>query len=298
MIVGAEGALGTVLKEIVESETGWSVTCVSRTRVYRGELEQQFDSSSRASWRTLFDSSAWRPDVVVNAAAMTNVDACETNRTDAWRANVSLVENIAAECKRHGTKMIQLSSDYVFDGAAGPYSEGAMPNPINYYGKTKLAAENACIGSEINHAILRTMWLYGENRRGRPSFVTWLVDQLATERPTRIVTDEIGNPTFLDDVAYGIIKVVERDLTGTVNIAGPDLMSRFDFAKSVATVYDLDPELLIPVASAELERTAKRPLRSGLISLRAQTSLGLRLTSVRDGLGTCRIMEQRVVRQA
>lgn len=296
MVVGAQGGLGGVLRELIETETGWQIIEVSRDSIRSGDATQPFDTANRSAWRTLFESDEWRPDVVVNTAAMTNVDACEVNRTEAWRNNVTLVEHLVAECKRHGKKLIQVSTDYVFDGVNGPYTEHATPNPVNYYGKTKLASENACVGGEINHAIIRTMWLYGEHRRGRPSFVTWLADALATGASPRVVTDEVGNPTFIDDVAYGIIKVIERDLTGVLNIAGPDLISRWDFALAVAAVYELDPATIVPVSSADLGRTAKRPLRSGLITLRAQTMLGLRLTGVRDGLGTCRIIEQRILR--
>ncbi len=298
MVVGAEGGLGTVVREIAANETDWSVIEITRDRARRIAEETAFDSGSRSAWRALFEAPEWRPDVVINAAAITNVDWCETNRTEAWRNNVTLVENIVGECKRHGSRLIQISSDYVFDGNAGPYTEAATPNPLNYYGKTKLAAENACIGGELNMAIVRTMWLYGEHRRGKPSFVTWLLDTLMAGTPARVVTDEIGNPTYLDDLAYAIIKIIDREGTGILNIAGPNLMSRWDFAQAVVRTFDLNPELLIPVTSGELQRVAKRPISSGLISLRAQTLFGLRLTSVADGLSTCRIMEHRAIRQA
>ncbi|HVZ40202.1 MAG TPA: SDR family oxidoreductase [Candidatus Kapabacteria bacterium] len=296
MLVGADGGLGSVVRDIVGNETDWALIQVGRRTVHREGVEEEFDSASRAAWRSLFDSPDWRPTVVVNAAAMTNVDACETARPEAWRSNVTLVENIAAECKRHACKLIQISSDYIFDGAAGPYGEHATPNPINYYGKTKLAAENACIGAEINHAIIRTMWLYGEGRRGKPSFVSWLVDTLSARKTASVVTDEIGNPTLYDDVAYGIIKIIERDYSGTLNIAGPDLVSRWEFAQTVARIYNLDAGLLNPVQSGDLKRAARRPLRSGLISFHVQTLLGLRLTSLADGLGTCRVIELRMAR--
>jgi dTDP-4-dehydrorhamnose reductase len=296
MIVGADGGLGGDLREIVANETDWSLIEVTRDRVRAGGIERAFDSGSRAEWRALFDSDLWRPDVVVNTAAMTNVDACETRKIDAWKNNVTLVEHIVGECKRHDRKLVQLSTDYIFDGTGGPYSESSTPRPTNYYGKTKLAAENACIGGEINVAIVRTMWLYGEQRKGKTSFVTWLVDTLSSGGTARVVTDEIGNPTFQNDVAYGILRVIEKDYQGVVNIAGPELISRWKFAETIAEVHELDPGRLIPIASSDLQRLAKRPLDSGLISLRAQTILGLRLTTTKDGLEICKILEQRTAR--
>lgn len=296
MIVGADGSLGGDLRDIIAGETNWSIIEVTRTEARRQGMERPFNSSDRGEWHVLFEDEGWRPDVVVNTAAMTNVDECERNKEEAWKSNVTLVENLAAECKRHGRKLIQVSSDYIFDGISGPYTEIAVPKPINYYGKTKLAAENACIKSGINHAIIRTMWLYGEPRKGRSSFVTWMVNALSSREKPRVVTDEMGNPTFQVDVAYGIIKIIERDLQGVLNIAGPELMSRWDFAQEVAAAYDLDPNLPIPILSSDLDRPAKRPLKSGLISLRAATILGLRLTKVRDGLEICRVMEHRMAR--
>lgn len=297
LIVGAEGSLGERLKCIAEKETNWSVAGATRRRIFSRDDQLSFDSASRTDWRALFDSPEWRPDVIVNAAAMTNVDACETNRTEAWASNVTLVETIAAECKRHGTRLVQISSDYIFDGHDGPYLESSVPNPINYYGKTKLAAENACIKLGVACAIIRTMWLYGDGTGGRPSFVQWMVDAHLAGDKVRVVTDEVGNPTFQDDVAFGIIKAVDRDLRGVVNIAGPDLMSRWEFALAIAAVYGLDVTNLVPVVSADLGRVARRPLRSGLVSLRAQTALGLRLTRVMDGLEITRILEQRMARE-
>jgi dTDP-4-dehydrorhamnose reductase len=296
MIVGADGGLGGDLREIVANETDWSLVEVTRERVRSGAIERPFDSGSRAEWRALFDSDLWRPDVVVNAAAMTNVDACETRKVDAWKNNVTLVEHLVGECKRHERKLVQLSTDYVFDGTAGPYTESSTPRPANYYGKTKLAAENACVGGEINVAIVRTMWLYGEQRKGKTSFVTWLADTLGSGGSARVVTDEIGNPTFQNDVAYGILRLIEKDAQGIINIAGPELMSRWKFAETIAEVYELDASRLVPITSADLQRQAKRPLSSGLISLRAQTVLGLRLTKASDGLEVCKILEQRTAR--
>lgn len=297
MIVGAEGSLGEKLRSIVEKETSWSVSRITRRAAYKEGTIHPFDSSNRPEWHTLLEQEEWRPDVIVNVAAMTQVDACETRRTEAWASNVTLVETLVTECRRYGLRLVHLSSDYIFDGQDGPYQESAAPNPINYYGKTKLAAENACIKQGIDCAIIRTMWLYGEVSGGRPSFVQWLVDALTVDDRVRVVTDEIGNPTLLDDVAYGIIKVIEKNFRGVMNIAGPELMSRWEFALAVANVFGLDISPLIPVTSADLQRPARRPLNSGLISLKAQTSLGLRLTPVSNGLEITRILEQRMARE-
>lgn len=297
MIVGAEGSLGEKLQSIVRKETSWTLICVTRRKVCCNHVELPFESGNKAAWKALLEQEEWRPDVIVNVAAMTNVDACETMRADAWNSNVALVEVLAGECKTHGLKLVQVSSDYIFDGAEGPYLETSTANPINYYGKTKLAAENACIKLGIDYTIIRTMWLYGDAGGGRPSFVQWLVDALISRDTVRVVTDEFGNPTLLDDVAYGIIRAIDKNLRGIINISGPDLISRWDFAVAIAAAYGLSAAELIPVSSADLQRPARRPLRSGLISLKAQTSLGLRLTPLKDGLEITKILEQRMARE-
>jgi dTDP-4-dehydrorhamnose reductase len=203
------------------------------------------------------------------------------------------VENVADVCRRLNIPLIQISTDYVFDGTHGPYTETDTPNPINYYGRTKLAAENVCHRTPIAHAIIRTMWLYGDSEGGRSTFVDWTLKMLAGDNDFGVVTDEIGNPTITDDLAYAIIKILELKKRGTYHVAGPDLQSRWEFAEEIAEVFGYGDREIKPMTTHDLKRNAKRPLVSGLITLKAQTALGIQPTSTISGLTLLRTIMQR-----
>ncbi|MDB5034246.1 MAG: dTDP-4-dehydrorhamnose reductase [Chlorobi bacterium] len=297
-IVGAQGALGRKTTELISKETGWELVQLTRTTLDIDGHQSGFDSKHPTSWKALFESESLKPDVVINTAAFTNVDRCERERHEAWESNARLVEMIAKQCKRHDRHLVQISTDYIFDGKNGPYLEGAPPCPINYYGKTKLAAENICTGSGVHHTIIRTMWLYGDDGGTKPSFVSWVNGALSRGETIRVVNDEYGNPTLLEDLAYGIIKAVEREYLGIVNIAGPELMSRYEWACHVARVNDLDAAAIEMITDEELHRPARRPLRSGLVSLKAQAVMGLRLTPLNEGLQRIRIREARTAAES
>jgi len=293
MIVGGAGQLGQKLIEVFKRETDWEITSVIRNGIADNRGGEAFDTSSRQAWKRIILHERWRPNVIVNAAAMTDVDKCEVQREEAWRTNVQLVEHLTGMARTIDARFVQLSSDYVFDGMNGPYTETARPNPINYYGKTKLAAENICMRSGVEAAIVRTMWLFGYADNGKQNFVTWLVKQLLTTGIARVVDDEIGNPTLTDDLAYAIVSIIERDLRGIVNLAGPQVMSRFDFARQIAEEYNLDPERVTSIPSAALERAAKRPLQSGLLTFKAQSLMEIKLRSVRESLNIYRTQQKR-----
>lgn len=293
MIVGGAGQLGQKLIEVFKRETDWDIASVIRNGIADKRGAEAFDTSSRQAWKRIVLEERWRPNIIVNTAAMTDVDQCENRREEAWRTNVQLVEHLTSMARTIDARFVQISSDYVFDGTSGPYTESARPNPINYYGKTKLAAENICMRSGAESVILRTMWLYGYADNGKQNFVTWMVNQLMTTGSARIVDDEIGNPTLTDDLAYAIVAVIEKDIRGVVNLAGPEVMSRLDFARKIAVEYNLDPERLTPIASMELNRSAKRPLQSGLLTFKAQSLLDIKLRTVKESLNVYRTQQKR-----
>lgn len=227
---------------------------------------------------------AARPDCIINAAAYTNVDGAETERELCWNINVTGVENLVHAARKVKSKIVHISTDYIFDGKNGPYDEEAVPNPQGYYGRSKLAGENALRISDVPYAIARTMVLYGHEMSGRNNFVTWLIGELESSRPVRIVTDQLGNTTLADELAAGCWAIVEKEFTGIVNIAGREIIDRFSFARLVAEVFELDGTLINPVTTAELNQAAPRPLNSGLIVDKALQVLGIDLSDARGGL--------------
>ena len=178
---------------------------------------------------------------------------------------------------------MHLSTDYVFDGENGPYAETDTPAPINYYGKSKLAGENAIVTAGIDHAILRTNVVYGPPS-ARPDFVQWVIKALDAEKPITVVTDQFSNPTYVEDLAMAIIRVIERRKIGVYHVAGSDYLSRYEFARRIATFFRTNPDLIKPITTDELGQAAKRPLRAGLVTLKAETSLGLRFRGIESGL--------------
>ena len=214
------------------------------------------------------------PDVIINAAGYTNVDKSEIEREQAWKVNVKAVEYIAEAARVIDAHLIHISSDYIFNGKNGPYSENAIPNPIGYYGRTKLASENALKISGTIYTILRTNVLYGTAPDSRPDFVKWVVESLRKEENIRIVTDQINNPTFIDDLVQAISKIIEFGKTGIYNIGGREFLSRLEFTNIIADHFQLDKSLIKPITTAELNQRARRPLKSGLITLKAETELG------------------------
>ena len=214
------------------------------------------------------------PDYIVNAAAFTNVDKSETEREQAWKVNVKAVEYIAEAARVIDAHLIHISSDYIFNGKNGPYSENTVPNPIGYYGRTKLASENALKISGAIYTILRTNVLYGTAPDSRPDFVKWVVESLRNKKNIRVVIDQINNPTFIDDLVQAISKIIEFGRTGIYHIGGREFLSRFEFTNIIADYFHLDKSLVTPITTEELNQRARRPLKSGLITLKAETELG------------------------
>ena len=243
---------------------------------------RSIDLTRRQEVRKVVDE--FEPDVIVHTAAVTDVDLCEKERGLAWQVNVGAVENLSYAAKLTGAKIIHLSTDYVFDGKSGPYNELDRPNPISYYGRTKLASENLLLTSGVQNAIIRTMVLYGLGLNVKSNFALWLYNNLKDGKPLRVVDDQFGNPTLADDLAYAILKIIELERTGVYHIAGSDMISRYDFALILARVFNFNKKLITPVKSSTFIQPAPRPLKSGLIILKAQTELDVKMSGVEHGL--------------
>ncbi|MFZ0454453.1 MAG: dTDP-4-dehydrorhamnose reductase [Ignavibacteriaceae bacterium] len=223
------------------------------------------------------------PDFIINAAAFTNVDFSEIEREMAWKVNVKGVEYLAETARVLDSHLIHISSDYIFDGTGGPYAENAKPNPLGYYGRTKLASENALKISGSVHTILRTNVLFGI-ADSRPDFVRWVINSLKNKKQIKIVTDQFNNPTFIDDMVQAISKVIDFKKDGIYHIGGRDFLSRFEFTEKIADFFDLDKSLISAIKTEELNQKARRPLKSGLITLKAETELGFKPHTITESL--------------
>ena len=223
------------------------------------------------------------PDFIVNTAAFTNVDLSEKEKETAWKINVKGVEYLAEAARVIDAHIIHISSDYIFDGTNGPYSENDKPNPLGYYGRTKLASENALRISGTMHTILRTNVLYGI-ADSRPDFVRWVVKSVRDEKQINIVTDQINNPTFTDDLVQAINKIIEFRKQGIYHIGGREFLNRFEFCEIIAEIFSLNKNLIKPILTEHLKQQAKRPLKSGLLTLKSETELGYKAHTIGEAL--------------
>lgn len=286
LVIGSNGLLGQKLCEIIVRGSAYNLTISSiEEKPLRQVVGAQYmpcDITNKKEVKAVV--AAARPDVIINAAAMTEVDACETEREKCWKVNVEGVENLIEAARRNDTKIIHVSTDYVFDGKSGPYVEDDRPNPLSYYGKSKLASENALRTSGLPFLIARTMVLYGFAPGVKPNFALWLIDNLERKKSVTIVDDQYGNPTLVDDLAYGLIQGFEMERTGMYHIAGRDIVNRHEFALKLARVFNFDAALITPIKTSSLKQPAPRPLKSGLVTLKAEVELGYKPSTVEQGL--------------
>jgi dTDP-4-dehydrorhamnose reductase len=225
-----------------------------------------------------------KPDVVIHTASETNVDKCETERERAWKINVEGTRNIAAACAETEAKLICISTDYVFDGEKGLYLEEDAPNPIDFYGLTKLEGERQATKRVKNCAILRTSVLYGSHP-WKQDFVTWVVTKLKQGQEITVVDDHFNSPTLAENLAETALEIAALDLQGIFHTSGCERISRYDFARKAAEAFKLDSSLIKPIKMNELKAwIAKRPRDSSLSTKKIQQQLKTRPLSINEGL--------------
>tara|TARA_X000000950_G_scaffold284227_1_gene386858 strand:- start:715 stop:1572 length:858 start_codon:yes stop_codon:yes gene_type:complete len=203
------------------------------------------------------------PDIIINLAALTNVDFCEKNLDLAREINTNGVRNI---CDAFKGKIVQLSTDYVFDGKNGPYLEEDEVFPLSVYGKTKLEAEKIVMSHNSDNLIIRGNVLYDNCIGSRASFLNWVVQSLREKTPINVVDDQINNPTWAKSMAKIIGLCVEKEISGIYHWGDAEFVSRYKFAKMIAKHYNLETKLINPKSTKEIGQVAPRPLKSGLLS--------------------------------
>ncbi len=293
LLTGANGLVGQAVARRLGRWPGADLLATGRAARFQGAAlaggYAPLDVTDAAAVERAFQDFA--PGVVVHCAGTSQVEACEADRAACWALNVDATAGLAATCRRHGARLVLLSTDFVFSGAAGPYGETDRPDPTGTYGRTKLAAENALVASRLPaHAVVRTTLVYGapDGPAVRSDFVRWLAGELAAGRPVRVAVDQLRTPTFDDDLADGVARVVLSGKTGLFHVAGRELASPLDVARTVAGVFGLDAGLITPATTAALHPGAPRPLRGGLLILRAESELGYRPRPLAEALARVR----------
>jgi dTDP-4-dehydrorhamnose reductase len=267
LVTGSNGRLGTKLIEQLLARPEAEPLGASRGPCANGYLGTfpfwQLDIADAAAVERVIGEA--RPDAVIHAAAKTDVDGCERERDQARAENVDGAANVARACAARDIHLVHVSTEYVFDGTAGPYGEDDTPNPLGWYAATKYQGELAVQAATVAATIARTTVIYGYARHRRPDFVLWLIGQLRAGERVRVVHDQIGSPTLADNLAQMLLALADARATGVYNTVGATIVGRYDFARLAAEAFGLDPDLIEPISTATLKQAAPRPLEAGLL---------------------------------
>ena len=279
LVTGASGLLGS---RIVKAAKGNYEVIPSHNTKRLHPNSLKLDITRRKETFSLFKNI--KPDLTIHTAAETNVDKCETRREVAWKTNVKGTRNVAKACSEISAKIVYISTDYVFKGEKGLYTEEDKPSPINYYGITKLEGENQVRKLCKNYVILRTSVLYGWHS-WKQNFATWVIESLKQKKKISIVQDHFNTPTLADNLAEIIVETVKRNLQGLYHASGNQRISRYEFAQQIAEAFDLNQSLIKPIKTNSMTSwTAKRPKDSSLDTNKIKKLLDIKPLDINEGL--------------
>jgi dTDP-4-dehydrorhamnose reductase len=286
LITGANGFLGYYLTEQL-LQKGHTVIATGKGNCRLPFTSAQFmyavmDFTDPYAVHDVFEK--YKPEIVVHAGAMSKPDDCETNQWQAFLVNVegtiTMLTN-AEECKSF---FVFISTDFVFDGEQGMYKEEDKLDPVNYYGRTKVEAEEAVTEYAHGWAIVRTVLLYGKPATGRTNILTIVKEKLEKGEEYKVVDDQVRTPTYIGDLAAGIIAIIEKKAKGVYHLAGKDSMTPYQMAIKAANYLGLNDSLIKRVTAADFSQPAKRPPKTGFIIEKAKVELGYDPISFKEGL--------------
>lgn len=287
LVTGSNGLLGQKITEKILNEGGVNLIATSkgenRYPIKEGYVYADMDILNPDNVREVIKS--YMPDAIIHTAAMTNVDTCEDQKELAYQLNVAAVATLIQICEELDIQLVHLSTDFIFDGENGPYTEEAAPNPLSYYGETKLMAEDLIKKSKSNWVILRTIIVYGiVSDMSRSNIVLWAKGALEKGQPLNIVNDQWRMPTLAEDLADICFLAIEHDSQGIYNASGKDMMSISELVAKVADFWHLDKGLINEISAETLNQTAKRPKKTGFILDKSMTELNYQPHSFEEGL--------------
>ena len=287
IVTGSNGLLGQKVTDlsIQDPEIELIATSVgpNRHNLKDGYTYEELDVLDLVRLNELVER--YRPDSIIHTAAMTNVDACEAERAKCYALNVQSVKNLIDVCQIRDIQLIHLSTDFIFDGENGPYTEEAEPNPLSYYGETKLESELILKKSSCRWAILRTIIVYGiVNDMSRSNIVLWAKGALEKGESIHVVNDQWRMPTLAEDLAACCLLAVKKNASGVFNASGKDLMSILEIVERVADHYGLNKSLIKAISAESLNQVAKRPKKTGFILDKAILELGYSPHSFEEGM--------------
>jgi len=279
LVLGGSGLIGNFfIRNSINHEiiTTFNETKINTSNVISKKINLPED------WTKLQDLILEKkPDIVLNSMAFSNSDFCETNKEEVYTLHVKVSEKITTLCSKINSKIVFLSTDYVFDGKKGNYVENDETNPINYYGYSKDLAEKITLKNK-NNLVLRTAMVYGLSSKVR--FLRYVIENLGKNQEINVYDDIFNSATLLGDLTNGISKAIEFDANGIYHMAGPSCVSRFDFAKTIAKVFNFNENLVKPVSIVSAKLKAQRPVNPCLNNSKAVKTFNIKFSSINEGI--------------
>lgn len=288
LVTGANGLLGQKIVARLMEKKSFGILATGRGAcrlpdAWEGYVYRQMDTTDYGQIASVFQE--FKPQVAIHCASMTNVDLCETDQEQCYEQNVKAVSNMVEACAKYQTHLIHLSTDFIFDGKGGPYGEDAVPNPINYYGMTKLESEKIVQQSKLEWTIIRTALVFGiSHDMSRSNIILWVKNALENGKELQLVDDQFRTPTLAEDLAEGCILAAEKQAKGIFNISGKDFLTPYDMGVKTADFFGLDKGKIKKADSFSFTQKAKRPLKTGFIIDKAINILGYAPRSFEEGI--------------
>lgn len=288
LLTGANGLLGQKLVEWIVSQQKYALVATGRGQNrlpnQASYIYETLDITSQAEVEAIIQKHA--PTVVIHAAAMTNVDACELQKEEAWLQNTTATKYIAQACAKYNAFLVHLSTDFIFDGKTGPLSEDAKPYPVSFYGYTKLVAEEIIQNMpNLKWSIARTVLVYGiAHDMSRTNIILWVKKSLEDKKNIKVVDDQWRSPTLAEDLAKGCYLIADQKAEGIFNISGKDFLNPYQMAMKVVDYFKLDASYITKADSTTFVQPAIRPAKTGFIIDKAIQVLGYQPHSFDEGI--------------
>ncbi|MFB6454631.1 SDR family oxidoreductase [Chitinophaga sp. Hz27] len=287
LITGSNGLLGQHLLPIFLQDKNYSVVATgrgpNRSPLHDNYIYEAANLRAPGTAQQLLDK--YKPDIIIHTAAMTQVDECEKNKDACWDMNVGATRNLVQAAEKINAYFLFLSTDFIFDGLNGPYTEEDLANPINYYGTSKVAAERIVQNSKLAWSIVRTVLVYGVVADAqRSNMITWVKNNLQQNKKIKVVDDQWRTPTLCLDLAKGCKMIVDKKATGIYNISGKETLTPYDMAIKTADFFNLDTNMIEKISSKSLAQPAARPAKTGLIIEKAEKEFDYSPHTFAEGL--------------
>ena len=287
LITGANGFLGYYLSELL-LQKGLKVLATGKGECrlpftnQTGFIYSPLDFTDPFAVHDIFEQ--FKPAVIVHAGAMSKPDECELNQWQCYDVNVQGTLNLLANAEEYKSFFLFMSTDFVFSGDEGMYSEEDVPDPVNFYGRSKVDAEDAVKEYPLDWSIVRTVLVYGQPATGKQNILTIVKDKLQKGETYNVVNDQVRTPTYVGDLAKGIASIIEKRAKGIYHLSGADILTPYQMACFAADFLKLDKSLIKKVTATDFSQPAKRPMKTGLRVEKAKRELGFNPITFEEGL--------------